>query len=288
MSNNLLKPPEIRTMTITSAETKSLINLKQGSILGMLAGAFVAMGASASTVASHSILNIGISRFVSGMIFPVGLMLVIICGAELFTGNNLMFIALLEGKIKLKDMLKNWAIVYVFNFLGALTIAILIFYSGVLDINSGKVGGALIKVAAYKSGLKFSRAFSSAILCNFLVCLAVWASFAAKDVAGKLVMSWFPIMAFVVCGFEHCVANMYYLTIGILAKSNLLYVQTSGLSADKLSLISIKTIFNNLIPVTLGNIVGGCILVSGAYYIAYKNNKKEENDKEVNFSKKAI
>lgn len=270
MSSNILKPVEIREATIKSAEEKAEIKLGSGIILGILAGAFIAIGGAAAAVASHSVNNIGLSKLVSGIIFPVGLMLVLICGAELFTGNNLMIIAALEGRIKFKDMLRNWVIIYISNFIGATIIAFLIFYSGMLDINGGKVGATLIKMAAKKSGLSFSTAFASGIICNILVCLAVWSSYAAKDVIGKIIMPWFPIMAFVVCGFEHCVANMYYLTIGMFAKTNALYVQASGIGADKLALVGGKAFINNLIPVTLGNIFGGAVLVGGAYFLAYK------------------
>ncbi|WP_138207130.1 formate/nitrite transporter family protein [Haloimpatiens lingqiaonensis] len=273
MENSILKPLEIREAVIKSGEEKAKIKLKNGIILGILAGAFIAAGGSAAAVASHSVNNVGLSKLVSGIVFPVGIILVLICGAELFTGNNLMSIPVLEGRIKFKAMLRNWIIIYISNFIGATIISFLIFRSGMLDISGGQVGATLLKVASNKSGLSFSTAFTSGIMCNIIVCLAVWASYAAKDIVGKIVVAWFPIMAFVVCGFEHCVANMYYLTIAMLAKTNVLYVQASGLGAEKLALIGGKAFINNLIPVTLGNIVGGAILIGGAYFLAYRKDK---------------
>ncbi|WP_102399607.1 formate/nitrite transporter family protein [Haloimpatiens massiliensis] len=273
MENNILNPLEIREAVIKSGEEKAKIKLGSGIILGILAGAFIAIGGSAAAVASHSVNNVGLSRLVSGVVFPVGLMMVLICGAELFTGNNLMIIPALEGRIKFKDMFRNWIIIYISNFIGATIVSFLIFRSGMLDISGGQVGATLIKVAANKSGLSFSTAFTSGIMCNIIVCLAVWGAYAAKDVISKIIMPWFLIMAFVVCGFEHCVANMYYLTIGMFAKTNVLYVQASALGADKLALLGGKSFINNLIPVTLGNIVGGAVLIGGAYFLAYKKDK---------------
>lgn len=270
MESRMLKPTELCDASIGSGCNKAKLTMLQQIALGILAGTFIAIGGAASGVASHSIADAGVAKFVSGAIFPTGLILVVICGAELFTGNCLMVVSLMNKKISVRDMLKNWTIVYFANFIGSVLIAFLVFKSGTFGMSAGKLGGYVIKVASTKAGLPFGTAFCSGILCNFLVCLAVWGTAAAKDVAGKIVIAWFPVMAFVVCGFEHCVANMYFLTAGIFAKSNPAFVQASGVSPDKL--INGAGIIHNLIPVTLGNIVGGAVLVGFTYYTAYKYN----------------
>ncbi|AKA67277.1 formate/nitrite transporter family protein [Clostridium scatologenes] len=268
MDSMMLKPGELCDASIGSGCGKAKLTALQQLVLGILAGAFIAVGGVVSSVVSHSITNVGVSKFVGGAVFPVGLILVVICGAELFTGNCLMVVPLADGKINIKEMLKNWVVVYIGNFIGSILIAFLVFQAGLFTLNSGKLGGVVIKVASTKGNLSFGTAFASAIMCNFLVCLAVWGASAAKDVISKVIIIWFPIMTFVTCGFEHCVANMYFLTAGILAKSNPAFVKASGITPDKM--IDGSHVVQNLIPVTLGNIVGGAILVGLAYYLAYK------------------
>lgn len=268
MDSMMLKPGELCDASIGSGCGKAKLTTLQQLVLGILAGAFIAVGGVVSAVVSHSITNVGVSKFVGGAVFPVGLILVVICGAELFTGNCLMVVPLADGKINVKEVLKNWVVVYIGNFIGSVLIAFLVFEAGVFTLNSGKLGGVVIKVASTKGNLSFGTAFASAIMCNFLVCLAVWGASAAKDVVSKVIIIWFPIMTFVTCGFEHCVANMYFLTAGIFAKSNPAFVKASGIAPDKM--IDGSHMVQNLIPVTLGNIVGGAILVGLAYYLAYK------------------
>lgn len=268
MDSMMLKPGELCDASIGSGCGKAKLTTLQQLVLGILAGAFIAVGGVVSAVVSHSITNVGVSKFVGGAVFPVGLILVVICGAELFTGNCLMVVPLADGKINIKEVLKNWVVVYIGNFIGSVLIAFLVFEAGVFTLNSGKLGGVVIKVASTKGNLSFGTAFASAIMCNFLVCLAVWGASAAKDVVSKVIIIWFPIMTFVTCGFEHCVANMYFLTAGIFAKSNPAFVKASGIAPDKM--IDGSHMIQNLIPVTLGNIVGGSILVGLAYYLAYK------------------
>jgi formate transporter len=270
MGEEMLKPNQLCDVSIKSGVTKSKIALVQCIVLGLLAGAFIALGAVVAAVASHSITNVGVAKLVAGGVFPVGLILVVICGAELFTGNVLMLVPILDKKIKITSMLRNWVIVFLANLVGAIIIAFLVYSAGTFNFSDGKLGGTVIKVAATKAGLPFWKAFCSGILCNMLVCLAVWGAAAAKDVFGKILIIWFPIMAFVTCGYEHSVANMYYLSAGIFAKGNASYVQASGLAQSKLDLVSISGAIHNLIPVTLGNIVGGGLFVGIAYYLAYK------------------
>jgi formate/nitrite transporter len=268
MESRMLKPNELCDASIGAGCGKAGLTTSQQIILGLLAGAFIAVGGAASAVVSHGVADAGVAKLLSGAVFPVGLMLVVMCGAELFTGNCLMVVPFVDGKVSIKDVLKNWVIVYIANFIGSILIAFLVFQSGVFNMSSGKLGGVVIKVASTKGSLTFGTAFASGIMCNFLVCLAVWGAAAAKDVASKVAIIWFPIMAFVACGFEHCVANMYFLTAGILAKSNPIYAQASGLAPNKM--IDGAGIVNNLIPVTLGNIVGGAVMVGLAYYAVYK------------------
>lgn len=271
MEDQILKPNQLCDCSINGGITKSKLSMVQLIVLGMLAGAFIALGAITAAAASHSIVNVGVAKLVGGSVFPVGLILVIICGAELFTGNVLLTVPATDKKIKISAMLRNWVIVYFANLVGAVIIAFLVYSAGTLNLSAGKLGGAAIKVASAKESLPFFTAFCSGILCNMLVCLAVWGASAAKDVFGKILIIWFPIMAFVTCGFEHSVANMYYLSVGLFAKGNASYVQASGLAQKKLDLLSVSGAIHNLIPVTLGNIVGGVFFVGLAYYVVYKH-----------------
>ncbi|MBZ9633247.1 formate/nitrite transporter family protein [Clostridium sp. FP1] len=269
MDKSMLSTKEVCNYVESLGIRKANNKFIQTLILGILAGAFIAIGGFSAAMASHSIENVGVAKLVSGIIFPVGLMLVIICGAELFTGNCLLTVAYAQKKITLKKMLKNWTIVYFANFIGAFIIVVLIYYSGLLSTSGGKFGGYVIKVAAYKCGLTFIQAFTSGILCNFVVSLAVWGSYAAKDVVSKVFISFFPIMAFVIAGFEHSVANMYYLLLGLFAKVNPAYVELSHQSAEKVANINFVHIAQNLIPTTLGNIVGGGFFVGLAYWLIF-------------------
>lgn len=270
VEKRMVIPADLPDEAVNTGIKKAKSSFIQLLILGIFAGMFIALGGFAASMASHSIENVGVAKFAAGAVFPVGLMLVLICGAELFTGNTLMSVALLEKKITTKQILRNWIIVYVSNFLGALLIAYLIFSSGVLGTNGGKLGGYAIKVAATKGGLAFWPAFTSGILCNILVSIAVWGAYAAKDIASKILMIWFPIMTFIVSGFEHCVANMYYFSIGLLARTNPAFVEASHVG-EKISNVDILHAVSNLVPATLGNIVGGAIFVGMAYWIVYKH-----------------
>lgn len=271
MEKNLLTPEEICDAVIASGIKKTSMNPVKMLLLGVLAGAYIALGGFISTMASHGIDNYGLSRFVTGAIFPIGLILVIICGAELFTGNNLISIALYDKKVGIGSMLKNWVIVYAGNFIGSYLTSLLIYNTGILSVNAGKLGGAVLKIASYKGSLLFGNSIASGILCNILVCLAVWGATGARDAIGKIFAIWFPVMAFVTAGFEHSIANMYYFSIGIMAKSNEAFVKASGLTSEKLSSLNWGTAFSkNIIPVTLGNIIGGALVVGLLYWAVYK------------------
>lgn len=279
MNSMYLKPNEICDEVIEVGIKKANYSTTQVMLLGVLAGAYIALGGFCASMASHSISNVGVAKFVAGAVFPVGLMLVIICGADLFTGNCLMTLPLIEKRISLKAMLRNWGFVYFSNMIGAALTAFLLFQSGVLSTNGGKLGGYVLKVAAHKAELNFSTALSSGILCNIIVCLAVWGAYSAKDIVSKVAIIWFPIMAFVVAGFEHSVANMYYFSIALFAKTQGYLIPLSGVAPEHIENINFSHILGNLIPVTLGNIIGGAF-VALSYWAIYKYSasKKAQQD----------
>lgn len=270
MEKRMLSPKEITDAVINSGVSKVKLSTLQMILLGIMAGAFIAFGGFASTVASHSISNVGVAKVVTAVVFPVGLMLVVMCGAELFTGNSLMVTTLLDKKITFGQLMKNWVFVYIGNLIGSVIVAFLISQSGLLGMGGGAVGATTIKIASYKAGLSVSNCIASGILCNIIVCLAVWGNAAAKDVAGKVAISFFPIMAFVISGFEHSVANMYYFSMGLFAKSNEVFVQASNLSSEKLADLNLAGALGNILPVTLGNIIGGGVFVAFTYWAIFK------------------
>jgi formate/nitrite transporter len=255
-------------------------------LLGTLAGAFIAFAAQGSNVAIHTISSVGLAKALAGAIFTVGLMMVIVAGAELFTGNSLIVVSCFSGKVKWTALLRNWLFVYSGNFIGAFVIVLFIFLSGQYNFSNGLLGGFTIKTAVYKTSLSFHNAFFLGILCNWLVSLAVWMAFASRDIAGKLIAIFFPIWLFVTSGFEHSIANMYYLPAGIIAKTNPEWVKAAadmGITSEKLQGLNWGTLFTkNLIPVTLGNIIGGTIFVGMAYWLAYLYKGKKVNVKAFN------
>lgn len=243
-------------------------------LLGILAGMFIGGGAAASNVAMYAISNVGIARVVGGAIFPVGLMMIVFIGGELFTGDCLLILGVLDKKVKVLSMIRVLLIIFFSNMIGAMLVAVLVFFAGQYNYISGLLGAYTIKVALSKSTMSFSSAFCSGIMCNIFVCGAVLMASVAKDAGGKVWAIFFPILAFVVSGFEHCVANMYYIPAGILAKSNEQYVQVAmdkyGITSEQLAQLDWKAFFvNSSIPVTLGNIVGGMAL-GLVLYLIYK------------------
>lgn len=269
-----LSPKEIVEKYIGASEAKAKMPI--GKLLGksVMAGMMIAMGAACSSVAAHSIDNVGVARLIAGCVFPVGLMMVVLMGAELFTGDCMIAMGLSDKKISALDFIRVLALVYVGNFVGGFILSGLIYLSGQLNYSSGKLGAYTIKVALGKVTLSPVQGIASGILCNILVCAAVLMAMAAKDVTGKLWASFFVIMPFVTGGFEHCVANMYYITAGLMAKCNPAYVasalDTYGL--NDLSALSIKGfLINNLVPVTIGNIIGGSVCIGlTMYHLNYK------------------
>lgn len=235
-------------------------------IKSLLAGMMIAMGAAASSVAAHSVANVGMARLVAAVVFPVGLMMVILMGAELFTGDCLMIMGTASGKHTVGQLVKTLVIVYVGNFIGAALLALAIAACGQLDYSAGLLGAYTIKLALGKTGISFGKALVSGVLCNILVCAAVIMANCAKDITGKLLASFFVIMLFVTAGFEHCVANMYYITAGLVAKMNSAYVQIAmteyGFTTADLSGLNIQNfLLGNLVPVTIGNMIGGMVVI---------------------------
>ena len=275
--NNFLSPQELANTFVGVGVKKACLPIRNMLILGILAGVYIGFAAHlATTVATGWTIGgetalFGLRKFFIGAVFSVGLMLVIIPGSELFTGNNLMTVALCHGKLGFGGILRNWIPVYLSNLIGSVILAwIIASASGLLN---GDVGGTAINIAygkvAASDGHNFAFFFRG-IGCNFLVCLAVMIAIAARDIAGKIWGIFFPIMAFVTSGFEHCVANTYFIPAGIFAKALPSAVEASGKSAEQLAGLNWGAMWtNNLIAVTLGNIVGGAIFVGVVYYFVY-------------------
>ena len=278
---NILTPQQIVSANIRASAGKTQLPLLRMVLLGIFAGIFIACGASASSVAMHAVPNVGLARLVAGCIFPVGLMMIVFVGGELFTGDCLMIMGCLHGSYSLWSMLQVLTVVFFSNFLGAALLAALVSSSSQFGFSGGLLGAFTIKVALGKVTMSFSSAFVSGILCNLFVCIAVLMAAAAKDIAGKVWAIFFPIMAFVVSGYERCVANMYYIPAGIFAAANDTYVQAAmyqyGYSEAQLeSLNWMNFLVKNLIPVTLGNIVGGMVLVGLPLYLIHREKLRTE------------
>lgn len=253
--NAIVRPQQIVEATMLAAAGKANMPLGRLILLGIFAGMAIAGGGAASSVAMHTISNVGLARFLGGCIFPVGLMMIVFIGGELFTGDCLMIMGCIHKNLSIQKMIKVMVTVYLTNLIGAVLIAFLVYTSGQFDYSGGLLGAYTIKVAAGKVNLSFGSAFSSGILCNIFVCAAVLMGTAAKDIAGKVWGIFFPIMAFVVSGYEHCVANMYYIPAGIFALGNDTYVEMAiseyGYTADSLTALNWGSfLLKSAVPVT--------------------------------------
>jgi formate transporter len=242
--------------------------------LSVLAGAFIALGAVFATTvtAGNAALPFGVNRLLGGFVFCLGLVLVIGAGAELFTGNNLIVMAWAHGRVSTGKLLRNWGIVYVGNFAGSILTAGLIFLSGQYTFGGGAVGLNALNIAEHKVTLDFTQALFLGILCNALVCLAVWLTIGARSATDKILAIMFPISAFVAAGFEHSVANMYFIPVGLLIKAGagVGFWSQIGLSpADFGDLTWANFFLDNLLPVTIGNIFGGAMMVGLVYWFIY-------------------
>jgi formate/nitrite transporter len=247
-------------------------------ILAFFAGAFIAFAAQGSNMMAYNLLTnpdtYGLGRALSGAIFGTGLMLVVLAGGELVTGNALIIISVLDRKLKARRMLLSWLVVYAGNFMGSLFIAWMVYRSGLLDSSDGLLGGMVIKIAVHKTSLAFLPALLMGIMCNWLVCLAVWVSSGARDTAGKILAIFFIIGLFVISGYEHSVANMFYIPVGILAKQNPFWLEKANTAAAQLDGLNWITFFTkNLIPVTLGNMAGGSGMVGVLYWFSLGSSK---------------
>lgn len=276
MNDHFNTPLEVIKGNINADVAKANLSIGKMILLGIMAGAFIALGGATSSTAVHGISDVGLARTLAGAIFPVGLMMIVFVGGELFTGNCLIILAVLNKKVSAGQLVRDLVVVYFSNLLGALAIDFLIFYSGNLDYSNGLLGAYTIKVALAKVNISPVKAAASGILCNMLVCMAILMAGAAKDIAGKALAIFFPIWAFVVGGFEHCVANMFYIPAGIIASTNSTYVAKAqelyGITADQISAnLNIGGFVSNLLPVTLGNILGGMVFIALPLYAIHKS-----------------
>lgn len=272
---NLFSPAEVAKNYITIGKGKVNTPVAKMFLLAVLAGAFIAMGGAGAATAAVSIPMASVGKLVGACIFPGGLTMVLLAGSELFTGNCLLTVPLLEKEIPAAGMIKNWFVVYMGNFAGSLLVASGVVFSHQISLFDNGLAVSVISTASAKCALPFGDAFIKGILCNFLVCIAVWISFAAKDAAGKIAGLFFPIMIFVLSGFEHSVANMYYIAAGLLAKNIPAYAQAAKEAGVNLDIISWGSFLGrNLLPVTLGNIIGGAVCVGCVYWFIYLRKPK--------------
>lgn len=266
MSSSFKSPGDTARAVAATGGVKNSSKLSHTILLSFLAGAYIAFGGLLAEITNAGMvaagLPIGLSKFAFGAVFPVGLILVVIAGSELFTGNVMyMVMGVLHGKASLKGLGKNWIVSWIFNFVGSLFVAYVLAYLGGVILADPAISAGAVKIATTKVGLSWDVAFIRAIGCNWLVCLAVYLAFASDDIIGKILGIWFPIMAFVTIGFEHSVANMFFIPLGM-------FLGGEGITWTTM-------LWNNLIPVTLGNIVGGAIFVACIYYFVYLKDSDE-------------
>lgn len=272
-------PKEIASRVETGGVTKANLNFLAKFTLSVLAGVFIAFGAALFTLVVHDAkLSFGLAQLIGGLSFCLGLILVVVAGAELFTGNNLLVMAYVSKKITLRKLIENWVIVFLGNFLGALSLALWVYLSRQWSANSHLVGAKALLIAYTKVNLPFIVAFTRGVLCNALVCLAVWLCMGGRTTTDKILSILFPITAFVALGFEHSIANMYFIPIGLLLRGNPQVLEAAMTMTGKVNDFSGLTVqtflVNNLLPVTLGNIVGGGLLVGLVYWFVYLRSQK--------------
>ena len=281
-----LLPPEMATRAEDLGVRKAEMPFIKMFMLSVLAGAFISLGAifattvsaggmsvmtSDGTVVYNTSLPYGVTRLLSGLVFSLGLILVVVGGAELFTGNNLIVMAWASGKVTGRALLRNWAIVYLGNFIGSIGTVILMFFTRQYTFGTNSVGIAALKIGVTKIEFTFLQAIALGILCNVLVCLAVWLTYSARSTLDKILAIIFPITAFVAAGFEHSIANMYFIPYALFIKDfDPDFVSAVGDKVAHLDLLTWQAfLFNNLIPVTIGNIIGGTILVAAVYWVIF-------------------
>lgn len=269
---SLYTQPQVIKHIIKAGEKRVKMSVINYILLGMMAGGFISFGAAASSVAAHNIADFGVSRLVTGLVFPVGLMMIVLAGGELFTGDCLMVMGVWNKKYSFVSMLRTLVLILLSNFVGALLFAFMISYSGIFSYNGGALGAYMIKVAYGKCTIPPARAFCSGILCNILVCSAVLISTSARDVIGKLAGIFFPIMAFVVGGWEHSIANMFYIPAGMFAALNNDYISKAeslySIGERQIhAAVSVAGFGTNIVPVIMGNVVGAMLFLALPLYI---------------------
>lgn len=259
-------PPEIAHKVELLGEVKAKTDAVTLFVLAVLAGSFISMGALFYIVViTDSVLGFGVTRLLGGLSFSLGLVLVVIAGAELFTGNNLIAMAWASGRIGIREVMRNWILVYLGNVVGCLGTVLLVLGSGVANLGDGAVGETAMGIAHAKMSLTYVEAFTRGILCNVFVCLAVWLAIGARNVSGKILSIIFPVSAFVAIGLEHSIANWFFLPL--------------GLALDGQREVSITDFVNNILMVSAGNIVGGTLLVAGVYWVAYLRGERKHKDR---------
>jgi formate transporter len=270
-----LMPPQMATKASDVGVSKAQMSTFRTFFLAVLAGAFIGLGALFATTAvagAADAVPYGITRLLAGLVFCLGLILVVVAGAELFTGNNLISIAWAERKVSTARVLRNWTIVYAGNLLGALATVFLVFAAGQYEFGGGAVGSSALAIAETKSSLGFGQAVALGIMCNALVCLAIWLTYSARSVTDKILAIIFPISAFVAVGFEHSVANMFFLPMGVLIReqgSDEFFASSGTAASDYPDVSWTNAIVDNLLPVTIGNVIGGAVMVGLVYWLVY-------------------
>jgi len=267
-----LLPADMATKAEQVGVAKATLPLRRLVPLGVLAGAFIGLGGNFSQVVTADTgISPGIRSLLGGVVFALGLVLVVVSGAELFTGNTLIVIAFASRKVSARSLLRNWAVVYVANFVGAVGVAALTQWSGRLDVGKGELATRVLAVADAKGGLSFEHAFASGILANVLVCLAVWMTMSAHSLVDKVVVIVPPVAAFVAAGYEHSVANMYFFPLALFHGNTV-----NGAATSRPNVSWKHFLWNNLLPVTMGNIVGGAVLVGLVYWFVYRFTRRSQ------------
>jgi len=268
--HDAFSPSEIASLVERRGVAKANAPAFTTFVLSVVAGAFIALGAVLSTtVVAGSALGYGPTRWLAGVAFSLGLILVVVAGAELFTGNNLIVMSVVAGHIPLGRLLRNWAIVYVGNALGALSVVVIVTVAEWWRLGDGAVGVTALSTAAAKTDLSFTAIFGRGILANALVCLAVWLATGGRTVLDKIAAIVFPVSAFVAAGFEHSIANMYFIPMGLVLRENEEIVATAHLPSRELASLDLAGLAMNLAASTLGNVVGGSVLVGLVYWFVY-------------------
>jgi formate transporter len=272
-----IPPPEMAERMEDVGVRKAQLGFWSLFALAVLAGAFIGLGAEFSTLAiTDSGLGFGLNKVLGGLVFSLGLVLVVIAGAELFTGNNLIVMAWVSGKLTLGQVMRNWVIVYFGNLVGSLATVLLVYLTRQWAFAGYHVGATALNIAVAKVDLSFAEGLARGILCNALVCLAVWLCLSGRSVTDKILAILFPITAFVASGFEHSIANMYFIPMGLLLQGEPQVVAAAGKVTADLANLNVQGLAGNLVSVTTGNIFGGGFMVAVVYWFIYRRPQEEK------------